>query len=419
MAARPVNTITRMSSRTTSAEPRSGPPLRIAVVETAAYGGLLHYAFQLADGLARGGDEVDLIVPRGNELAGRPSAARLQAILAPPVSPGASPVTGRPRRLARQAGVALRLVAAWTRIVWRATRGGYDVVLLTGDLGVAPAAAGALALTHAPGAPPVTHVGHNARTFNRRGGEAVTAGTPLTETLLTRFMHRCAVVFVHGERTRAELEETRGKLRTAIVPHGDEAVFAKSPAPPATEDRALFFGTWTRYKGLEVLMEAFDLVLERMPQAKLTIAGEASSREVDVGAIEAWAAARGNSIEIIEGYIPMEDVPGLFARSRALVAPYVLGYQSGVIHIAMTMGRAVVATDVGDLGTAVVDGETGFVVPPSDPPAFADALERVLADPELAQRLGEEGRRRVETHSSWDEVAALVRASLAEAAGPA
>jgi len=404
-----------MAAATVGREGDDDPGLRIAIVETAAYGGLLHYAFQFADGLARYGDDVDLIVPRDHELDGNRTAARQLEVLPAPLSPGAPPATTPLRRLRRRAGVAIRLTAAWARIVATVRRGSYDVVLLTCDLGVVPAALGATLLTTLPGAPPVANVCHNARIFNRGSGSSVVTTAGLAERLVGRVLRRCAVVFVHGERTRSELEATRGSLRTAVIPHGDESVFAELPPPPGGEERALFFGNWTRYKGLDDLMSAFDLVAARRPAARLTIAGEPSSQEVDVAAIRAWAAARSQSVEIVERYVPVPEVRELFARSQVLVAPYVLGYQSGAIHLAMTMGRAVVTTDVGDLGAAVLDGETGFVVPPSEPAAFAAALERVLADPVLARRLGAEGRRRVEAHSSWEEVARLAHDQLAAA----
>jgi glycosyltransferase involved in cell wall biosynthesis len=61
----------------------------------------------------------------------------------------------------------------------------------------------------------------------------------------------------------------------------------------------------------------------------------------------------------------------------------------------MAAGRPVVATPVGGTPELVVDGETGLLVPPRDPEALAAALRRVLDDRELAERLGEAGRRRV------------------------
>ncbi len=95
---------------------------------------------------------------------------------------------------------------------------------------------------------------------------------------------------------------------------------------------------------------------------------------------------------MIDRYIPLEEVESIFARARVVVTPYTAGYQSGIIHLAMTMGRAVVTADVGDLGAAVVDGETGLVVKPGDPGELADALEQVISDQGLAARLGAAGR---------------------------
>jgi D-inositol-3-phosphate glycosyltransferase len=97
-----------------------------------------------------------------------------------------------------------------------------------------------------------------------------------------------------------------------------------------------------------------------------------------------------------------------------VVTPYVVGYQSGVVHLAMTMGRAVVATDVGDLGSAVVDGVTGRVVPPGDTSALSSALEELTADPELAARLGTEGRRQMFERSGWETVAEQADRALAQ-----
>jgi starch synthase len=83
----------------------------------------------------------------------------------------------------------------------------------------------------------------------------------------------------------------------------------------------------------------------------------------------------------------------------------------------MTMARAVVASDVGDLSSAVIAGETGLLVPPDDPSALAAALERVVSDGELAARFGAAGRRRVMDHSGWETVAAEVEAALEQVVG--
>jgi len=69
-------------------------------------------------------------------------------------------------------------------------------------------------------------------------------------------------------------------------------------------------------------------------------------------------------------------------------------------------------TAVGDLPHAVTDGVTGLVVAPRDPQALADALGRVVADADLAERLGAAGYARVVDHSGWPGIAERVEDSL-------
>jgi glycosyltransferase involved in cell wall biosynthesis len=100
-----------------------------------------------------------------------------------------------------------------------------------------------------------------------------------------------------------------------------------------------------------------------------------------------------------------------------VAAPYLAGSQSGVVHLAMTMGRAVVASDVGELPRAVIDGATGRVVARDDSAALATALEQILADSDLARRWGEAARRRVLEEFSWERVAELVEGALGRSLG--
>ena len=73
-----------------------------------------------------------------------------------------------------------------------------------------------------------------------------------------------------------------------------------------------------------------------------------------------------------------------------------------------------VAGNSGGVPDAVREGETGFLVPAEDPAAFADAICRLLADAELAKRMGAAGRRAVETYYNWDRVVRDLRAIEAE-----
>ena len=386
--------------------------MRIAVIETAPYGGLLHYSVQLGNALAERGHDVDLITPRDHELIDYQGAARMRAVLTPPVRSAAPPPAGLLATFVKRAGVAIRITRAWARILWEVARGGYDMVVLDAAFDVSVAAVGAAAMTAIPGGPPIAQICHNARIFNRWGGGSRYGGSPVLKTLMRTAFSRFDLIFVHGERTREEFRSNWVEATIAVIPHGDERVFASEPPAPSDDEHILFFGHWNRVKGLPVLMDAFDALAERRPEATLTIAGAANPQEVDVEAIRRWAAAHQGRVELIDRYVPLEEVTALFARAAVVVTPYVAGYQSGIVHLAMTMARPVVASDIGDISSAVIDGETGLLVPPSDPPALAAALEQVLADPERARQMGSNGHARVMSESAWETVAESVEANL-------
>lgn len=383
--------------------------MRLALVETAPRGGLLHYAAQLSEALAGKGHDVELITARGHELEAAPAGVAIRDVL-----PAAARDAGEPPRgirlLPRRAGIAARVVLASLRTLIEVRRGGYDAVLMIDDLSVAPAAIGALAMTAVPGGPRIACVCHEPRPRSRRG-DGIYQASPVLLGALRRLYPRVDVVFVHGERSRDEFLGFWPPTHVEVIPHGDERLLAGEPPPPSTEERVLFFGEWRRAKGLHELMTAFDALAERRPAARLTIAG-VPTPDVDPDRVRAWARAHGERVTLVDRYVPIADVRDLFAGARVLAAPYLAGSQSGVVHLGMTMARAVVASDVGELPAAVLDGETGTIVPSGDVDALADALERILDDADAAQRLGEAGRRRVLSEFGWERVAERVQAAL-------
>jgi glycosyltransferase involved in cell wall biosynthesis len=383
----------------------------MAVIASAPKGGLLHYAAQMAGGLARHGHSVDLITARGHELRSSIPGVRVRDVLPAPVRHPGEPPRGL-RLRARQAVIVLRILAASARTLWELARGGYDAAILADDPGVAPAAAGALALTFLPRGPRLAAVCHEPRPRSRRGSQ-IYKSSPLLNALLRSLYSRLDVVFVHGERSREEFLDAWSAPRVEVIPHGNEELLVETaPASPSPEERILFFGEWRRAKGINELMAAFDLLVGDRPDARLTIAG-VPTPDADPDRVRAWAKAHDGAVRIVDRYVAMSEVPELFASARVVATPYIAGSQSGVVHLAMTMGRAVVASDVGELPGAVIDGVTGRIVPGGDVESLRDALAQLLADPELAARLGDAGRQRALTEFSWDSVAERVQDALA------
>jgi glycosyltransferase involved in cell wall biosynthesis len=388
--------------------------MRIGVIESAPRGGLLHYAAQLADGLARRGHDAVLVTARECELSDL-RGVDIRAVLPAAARYTSEPPTGL-RYQRRRAGVAMRLAAAGVRTVWEVRRGRFDAVVLVDDLNISLAATPPLLLALLPGGPLLAIICHEPRPRNRWSRGVIYAHSRTLHALLLALYRRLDLVLVHGDRTREDFEAAWPGARAGVMPHGNAATLAPRELLPATEERILFFGDWRRSKGMPELMEAFDLVRRRRPQAMLTIAGTPYP-DAEPDSIRAWAARHGDAVSLIDHYVPLEQLPAVFGKARVVVTPYVAGSQSGVVHLAMSFGRAVVSSDIGELGTTVLNGETGYVVAAGDVGALAGALERAVSDPATAARLGRAARARMLTDAGWDKVAATLESQLLSAHG--
>src|SRR5205823_13173952 len=123
---------------------------------------------------------------------------------------------------------------------------------------------------------------------------------------------------------------------------------------------------------------------------RVTLVGEGPGRPAVATDIRRLPAERAELVGA------RRDVPELLAAADL----FVLSSRSEGLPIsvleAMAAGLPVVATNVGGMPEVVVNGETGFLVPPAEPRALAEAVGRLLLDPELRQRFGAAGRRRAE-----------------------
>jgi glycosyltransferase involved in cell wall biosynthesis len=117
------------------------------------------------------------------------------------------------------------------------------------------------------------------------------------------------------------------------------------------------------------------------------------------------------------GFVSRRELERHLERAAVVVCPSRREGFGVVAREAMAFGRPVVATSVGGLVDAVVDGSTGVLVPPRDPAALRCALERLLADAELRRRLGAAARDRARESFSWEAATAATLRAYAEAVG--
>jgi glycosyltransferase involved in cell wall biosynthesis len=162
-------------------------------------------------------------------------------------------------------------------------------------------------------------------------------------------------------------------------------------------------------RGHEVLLRATARLRQRLPEARLVLVGRGEHRAV----LESLVRELGLGPTVVFAGYRGPDLPAILA---ALDCAVLLGVGSEescrAVLEAMAVGRAVVAAPVGAVPEIVVNGGTGWLVEP-EPDAVAARLEAVLRDREAARRLGDAGRRRVETLFTPPRRAALVEAVYA------
>jgi glycogen synthase len=177
------------------------------------------------------------------------------------------------------------------------------------------------------------------------------------------------------------------------------------------EPYVLFVGRISEQKGIFQLLEA-----ARALPDEVSLVLCASSPDTPELAARLQAAVAGRPrVQWINAMLPVSEVVQLYSHAAVFACPSI--YEPfGLINLeAMACGTPVVASRVGGIPEVVVDGETGWLVPPGDPAALAEALRVSLADPTRARRMGEAGRRRVEAHFSWDRIAEHTLAVYREA----
>jgi len=159
-----------------------------------------------------------------------------------------------------------------------------------------------------------------------------------------------------------------------------------------TELRVLgFVGRIVRDKGVEDLLEAWKELREEFPDLQLAIVGPEEPQ--DPLSPEAQKLLRSDPRIRLTGFV--ESMPSAYAVMDVVVLPtYREGYPNVPLE-AGAMERPVVATRVTGCVDAVVDGETGTLVPPRDPRALAEALRAYLNDPALRRKHGKAARQRV------------------------
>ena len=212
-------------------------------------------------------------------------------------------------------------------------------------------------------------------------------------------------IIVHGEKLKEQMikEYNIPTEKVHAIPIGEHEIapFKIYERKDLKEDGnlILFFGRIYEYKGLEYLIKAEPMITKEVPDAKIVIAGTGENFKK----YEKMMMNKDNFI-IYNHYIPYKEGAELFQRCSVVALPYIDASQSGVVPSAYGFKKPVVVTNVGSVPEIVDDGVTGFIVPPKDSKALADAIVKLLKNDKLRKEMGENAYKKLKTNLSWDNI---------------
>ena len=256
---------------------------------------------------------------------------------------------------------------------------------------------------------------HNTDPFRRR------AAVRWLDGLALRRCDRVIAISTAVARFVVEIEGA-DPAQVCTVPYGVDPA-ALPPAARADARRALglageapvvgFVGRAIRQKGIDVLLDAFTLVLADHPAARLVVVGDGPLRP----ALERHARriGLGGTVEFA-GWI--DGAAALMPACDLVVIPSRWEGFGMVALEAMAAARPIVASRVDALAEIVLDGSTGILVPPEEPAALAGAISRLLGDPACAAALGAAGLERLRREYSVGRMVDATAAVYTELLAP-
>jgi glycosyltransferase involved in cell wall biosynthesis len=222
-------------------------------------------------------------------------------------------------------------------------------------------------------------------------------------------------LIVHNRASIEELEGIHVPLdRISVIPHGNY-LDSMRELPPQEEARksleidssskvVLFFGQIKEVKGLDILIEAMPSITREIPEVVFLIVGRPWRIDFSIfdALIDKLKMRKQCRIHI--GYVPDDDVAKYYSAADVVVLPYRRIYQSGVLIMAMTYGRAVVVSNLPGMTEMVTDGTNGYVFTQGSKDELALAVVRALRDDEERQMVAACASEYIREHHDWSRI---------------
>jgi glycogen(starch) synthase len=204
--------------------------------------------------------------------------------------------------------------------------------------------------------------------------------------------------------------------RIRIVGNGIEDIACAPRARSSHHPTVLFAGRFVDRKGIHELMEAIGLVLAQAPQVRFVLAG--GHRDTTGAQMEAWLLPEKlrplRSQVCFTGWLTPEHLADCYRNADILVVPSWYEPFGMVVLEGMIHGLAVAASNVGGPAEIISDGETGILFPPCDATALAQAILRLVSEPQLFARIAAAGAKEVRKNWLWDSIVHKMHAVYSE-----
>lgn len=227
---------------------------------------------------------------------------------------------------------------------------------------------------------------------------------PKRRAMFTQIARRASGMFAVSRRMATDILRVAPQARVTVLPNGAK-LSAVTQKPKAMHERppVIFSaGMFVRYKGFDVLLQAWKLVQEQFPTARLRIAGDGPDRALLHELQRRLGLER--SVEFL-GYLPQAKVQEEMAQARAFALASWHETFGVVFMEAAAVGTPSIWVKNAGVGDVFVDGAHGIAVEPHDPAGIASAIGRLLTSPRDAEKMGNACRDFVTREFTWDAIA--------------
>ena len=189
----------------------------------------------------------------------------------------------------------------------------------------------------------------------------------------------------------------------AIIPHYGNEVEESTTAPQ--KNSLLFFGSIRDYKGLDILMDACS----KFSQNNDWSLGIYGKPEMDISALKVKAKDQGISEHINwnTGWIEEDKIDEIFHSHEIVILPYKHIDNSGLLHLAMSYGKPIIASRLGSLSDLIQEGKNGILFEAGNSDELSEKITQLLNDDNLKIKLGDNARKLMENEHSLERIGQL------------